>query len=148
MSLCIAAGPFTTAEDTGYAPLAELLAACAARRPDVLLLLGPFVDVEHPAIASGALDVPFEALFQAQVLGGSRGRLVCPVFSVGKQTSSERYRAEHPRAWQMHILIQMCHALLLSGCIPGGCCCGRWVAGRACQLGAAVRISRVHDLLQ
>lgn len=71
ISLCIAAGPFTTTEDMGYAPLAELLAGCEARRPDVLLLLGPFVDVEHPAVASGALDVPFEALFQTQVLSKS-----------------------------------------------------------------------------
>ena len=67
VSLCIASGPFTTSEDAEYAPLAALLAACAARRPDALLLLGPFVDAEHPLAASGALAVTFDALFQSQV---------------------------------------------------------------------------------
>ena len=31
------------------------------------MLLGPFVDAEHPAISSGALDVTFEELFAMEV---------------------------------------------------------------------------------
>ena len=70
LSLCVAAGPFTTSEDLGYAPLAELLGSCAAAPPDALLLVGPFVDVEHPLVASGALDVTFEDLFHSQARAG------------------------------------------------------------------------------
>lgn len=67
MSVAVAVGPFTTSEDLDFAPLAELLGSCRASRPDVLLLIGPFVDVEHSLIASGSLDVTFEELFETQV---------------------------------------------------------------------------------
>ena len=50
----VAAGPFTCAEDCAFAPLEALLAWAAAAQPDVLLLLGPFVDAEHPAVAGRA----------------------------------------------------------------------------------------------
>lgn len=35
----------------------------------MLLLLGPFVDVEHPRISDGMLDITFERLFRDQVVG-------------------------------------------------------------------------------
>jgi len=67
VSLAVAAGPFTCADDCAYAPLDALLAWAGGARPDVLLLLGPFVDVEHPAVAGGLLEESFEELFAAQV---------------------------------------------------------------------------------
>lgn len=67
MSIAVAAGPFTGAEDCAYAPLEALLAWAEAARPDVLLLLGPFVDAEHPAVAGGLLPETFDALFREQV---------------------------------------------------------------------------------
>ncbi|KAI8474794.1 MAG: DNA polymerase alpha/epsilon subunit B-domain-containing protein [Monoraphidium minutum] len=71
VAVAVAAGPFTTADDpTGFAPLDALLAALGARAapPALLVLLGPFVDVEQPAVAAGALDVTFQSLFTHQVL--------------------------------------------------------------------------------
>lgn len=67
MSFVIAVGPFTISEDLEYAPLAALLAVCRQRRPDVLVLLGPFVDAEHPLLASGNVDLTFEDIFEFQV---------------------------------------------------------------------------------
>jgi hypothetical protein len=67
----IAAGPFATADDpTCFEPLEALLAALAARPapPALLVLVGPFVDVENPAVATGALDVTFQSLFAHQVV--------------------------------------------------------------------------------
>ncbi len=66
--MAVAVGPFTTSEDLEFAPLAELLGSCRASRPDVLLLIGPFVDVEHALISNGSLDITFEELFEIQVL--------------------------------------------------------------------------------
>jgi DNA polymerase alpha subunit B len=69
-AVAVAAGPFTTADDpAGFAPLDALLAALGARPapPAMLVLLGPFVDVEQPAVAAGSLDVTFQALFVHQV---------------------------------------------------------------------------------
>ena len=67
----VAVGPFTTSEDLEFAPLEELLGSCRGSPPDILLLIGPFVDVEHALIASGSLDITFEELFETQVKGYS-----------------------------------------------------------------------------
>ena len=67
LSLVVAAGPYTCGGDLAYEPLQELLAYCQERRPDALLLLGPFVDAEHASVSGGALDVTFDALFDERV---------------------------------------------------------------------------------
>jgi DNA polymerase alpha subunit B len=66
-SLVVAAGPFTCAGDLAYEPLTELLSYCTEKRPDVLLLVGPFVDTEHPLVAGGTLDESFDTLFDTRV---------------------------------------------------------------------------------
>ena len=67
VSMIVAVGPFTLSEDLHYAPLAALLAVCRQRRPDALVLLGPFVDAEHPLLGQGAVDLTFEDIFESQV---------------------------------------------------------------------------------
>ena len=66
-SYVVAAGPFTTSEDLAYEPLDALLKYCAAHRPDVLLLLGPFVDAEHALVRGGLEDETFEEMFESRV---------------------------------------------------------------------------------
>ena len=89
LSVVVAAGPYSSSEDTAYEPLAALLEYCGQRRPDVLLLLGPFVDAEHPAVRGGLLDETFDELFESRVrcgwgaagggVGGERAaELQCP----------------------------------------------------------------------
>jgi hypothetical protein len=55
----VAAGPFTDAKNLDYEPLQELLAeATQAERgaqPDVVVLMGPFVDVDHPLVKAGSV---------------------------------------------------------------------------------------------
>lgn len=77
VSMAVAAGPFTCAEDCAYAPLEALLAWGAAAQPDVLLLLGPFVDAEHPAVAGGLLPETFEELFMEQARYAQRCCALC-----------------------------------------------------------------------
>lgn len=74
--MIIAAGPFSTHEDLSLQPLQELLHVCHLARPDVLILLGPFLDVEHPLIAAGDVDEPFETLFASKV--SMRNKLCMP----------------------------------------------------------------------
>ena len=45
----------------------ELLEYCRQHKPSKLVLMGPFVDEEHPKVASGLLDMTFEELFVSQV---------------------------------------------------------------------------------
>lgn len=62
MAIMVAAGPFTTTDNLDYAPLIDLLLEAKRLRPDVLILCGPFLDVEHPVIKTGNCE-PFEDLF-------------------------------------------------------------------------------------
>ncbi|KAG2447187.1 hypothetical protein HYH02_007930 [Chlamydomonas schloesseri] len=69
LSMVVAAGPFCLSDDlAAYSPLDELLAYCSTSPPDVLMLLGPFVDAEHPGLASGSADRTAEALLREEVL--------------------------------------------------------------------------------
>ncbi|WVF70910.1 hypothetical protein IAT40_005705 [Kwoniella sp. CBS 6097] len=67
MSLMTAAGPFTLEDDFSYAPLEALVQVAVDERPDVLLLLGPFVDANHPSIVSGAVSQTPTEIFRDQV---------------------------------------------------------------------------------
>jgi DNA polymerase alpha subunit B len=68
VTVVAAAGPFTTSDDLTYAPLTALLTKAAEVRPDALVLIGPFVDEQHPSLAVGDLPVSFDELFERQVL--------------------------------------------------------------------------------
>lgn len=53
VSMFCAAGPFTPADDLSYQPLKDLLSQVLSEKPDVLVLLGPFIDMTQPLLASG-----------------------------------------------------------------------------------------------
>ncbi|KAF2225820.1 DNA polymerase alpha subunit B N-terminal-domain-containing protein [Elsinoe ampelina] len=58
LSLIVAAGPYTTDSDLSYDALNALLDRAATSRTDVVILNGPFLDLEHPLIASGDITLP------------------------------------------------------------------------------------------
>ena len=58
LSVFIAAGPYTTDDNLDFAPLHALLDEAAAAFADALVLVGPFLDAEHPLVRTGNLDVP------------------------------------------------------------------------------------------
>lgn len=60
-----AAGPFSLATDLNYEPLKDLIAYCKLHKPDVLILLGPFVDADHPLVADASMTTTFEAQFES-----------------------------------------------------------------------------------
>ncbi|XP_050879262.1 uncharacterized protein LOC127083078 [Lathyrus oleraceus] len=68
LSMIIAAGPFTTTDNLLFEPLVELLAYAKRRPPQLLVLLGPFIDSEHPDIKKGTVDMDFDDIFRFQVL--------------------------------------------------------------------------------
>jgi DNA polymerase alpha subunit B len=53
VSAVVAAGPFTTSENLEYEPIMTLLAQMLSKKPDVLILIGPFVDITQPLLSSG-----------------------------------------------------------------------------------------------
>lgn len=56
LSMLVASGPYTTDTDLSFAPLHALLAKAEEQKTDVLILSGPFLDLEHPVIASGDFE--------------------------------------------------------------------------------------------
>ncbi|XP_010415340.1 PREDICTED: DNA polymerase alpha subunit B-like [Camelina sativa] len=68
VSFIIASGPFTTSDNLLFEPLNELLAYARRKSPQLLVLLGPFVDSEHPEIKNGTVDATFNEIFQVEVL--------------------------------------------------------------------------------
>lgn len=78
LSIMIAGGPYTADDNVNYEPLHELCRQAADTYADVLILTGPFLDTEHPLIASGDFDLPdtaqvdpdsatFQSLFRAWI---------------------------------------------------------------------------------
>ena len=49
----VASGPFTTMQNLDYEPFEQLLNLVFDQRPDVLVLIGPFVDTLHPLMKDG-----------------------------------------------------------------------------------------------
>eukprot|EP00536_Pseudo-nitzschia_multiseries_P004184 jgi/Psemu1/318366/estExt_fgenesh1_pm.C_680015 len=49
-----ACGPFTTSNSMEYAPFIDLMGVVIDEQPDVVMLMGPFVDVRQEAVKSGA----------------------------------------------------------------------------------------------
>ena len=53
LNVITACGPFTTSDNLNYQPLEDLLARVLVQKPDVLVLVGPFVDITQPLLANG-----------------------------------------------------------------------------------------------
>ncbi|KAL8254299.1 hypothetical protein R6Q59_032520 [Mikania micrantha] len=68
LSLIIASGPFTTTDNLFFEPLSDLLAYAQRKQPQLLVLLGPFIDSEHPDIKKGALNKTYDELFRLEIL--------------------------------------------------------------------------------
>jgi DNA polymerase alpha subunit B len=65
--MVVAVGPFTPTDSLLYEPLKAVIEYCEREKPDTLLLVGPFVDQDHPSISDGMLDATFEDVFSLKV---------------------------------------------------------------------------------
>ncbi|KAJ5492169.1 DNA polymerase alpha subunit B N-terminal [Penicillium expansum] len=58
LNIMVAAGPYTADDNLDFEPLQELCQKAAENYADSLVLMGPFLDIEHPLLASGDFDLP------------------------------------------------------------------------------------------
>lgn len=63
LSILLAAGPYTADDNLDFEPLHALCSQAADTYADVLVLSGPFVDADHPLIATGDFDLPEAAAY-------------------------------------------------------------------------------------
>ncbi|KAH8201781.1 hypothetical protein TruAng_004045 [Truncatella angustata] len=61
LNVIFASGPYTADDNLDFEPLHALCSQAADTYADVLILCGPFIDVDHPLIASGDFDLPEDA---------------------------------------------------------------------------------------
>lgn len=64
LNFLIVSGPYTQTDDLTYEPLHDVLACCKENRPDVLIMIGPFVDANHGMIADGLLTDSYDVFFE------------------------------------------------------------------------------------
>ncbi|KAI8982344.1 DNA polymerase alpha/epsilon subunit B-domain-containing protein [Mycotypha africana] len=68
LEMIVASGPFTLNDDLSFQPLEALLSMCLKSKPEFILLMGPFLSVQHGKLATGQVESPLIQLFQEQVV--------------------------------------------------------------------------------
>ena len=58
LNVMYASGPYTADDNLDFEPLQALCNKAAEDMVDALILTGPFLDIEHPMLASGDFDLP------------------------------------------------------------------------------------------
>jgi DNA polymerase alpha subunit B len=58
LNILVAAGPYTADDNLSFEPLHELCSRASTTCADAIILIGPFLDIEHPLVASGDFDLP------------------------------------------------------------------------------------------
>lgn len=64
LNVIFASGPYSADDNLDFEPLHALCNLAADTYADVLVLNGPFIDVDHPLIATGDFDLPEEAMVE------------------------------------------------------------------------------------
>ncbi|KAL2163005.1 hypothetical protein VTH06DRAFT_6841 [Thermothelomyces fergusii] len=65
LAVLFAAGPYTADDNLDFEPLRALCSEAADGFVDAVVLAGPFLDAEHPLLATGDFDLPPEAAPEA-----------------------------------------------------------------------------------
>ncbi len=58
LNVLVTSGPYTADDNLAYEPLQALCEKAVETYADVLIMVGPILDLEHPLIASGDFDLP------------------------------------------------------------------------------------------
>lgn len=69
INMCIVSGPYTLRDDLTYEPLHDLMAYCKQNQPDVLILIGPFLDADHSLLVDCVLAESYDSFFEKMIVG-------------------------------------------------------------------------------
>ncbi|CAG8547618.1 18778_t:CDS:10, partial [Acaulospora morrowiae] len=67
LNVVISSGPYMLDIEFKLEPLRELLNKMSAEKPDVLILMGPFVDEDHPLIQAGEVNITPGEIFSRKI---------------------------------------------------------------------------------
>ncbi|KAJ3217881.1 hypothetical protein HK099_005307 [Clydaea vesicula] len=66
-NIFVASGPFTLEENLFFEPFEEFTLKVIEEKPNIVLLLGPFLDCNHQKIVDGELDLTLEEIFSLEI---------------------------------------------------------------------------------
>lgn len=95
----VACGPYTTSDSLSFDPLIDLIHIINKDRPDVCILLGPFVDCKHEQIEKGQVTETYETIFSKcveSILDGTRGTGCKLVFVPSQRDVHHQYVYPQP----------------------------------------------------
>lgn len=69
LQFLIVAGPYTAPDDLSYGPLQDIVLYCKQHKPDVLIMLGPFLDADHKCVYDGSMRKTFDDFFNDLLAG-------------------------------------------------------------------------------
>lgn len=64
LNIMIAVGPFTPSDNLCYQPLFDIMERVAKEEPHVLILVGPFVECNHPEVKNTTIKETFQEHFE------------------------------------------------------------------------------------
>ena len=64
LNILVASGPYTTDDNLVFEPLKTICDKASSTYADTLILTGPFLDLEHPLLASGDFELPEDATYE------------------------------------------------------------------------------------
>ncbi|KAK2629352.1 hypothetical protein QTJ16_000172 [Diplocarpon rosae] len=64
LTIMLGSGPYTADDNLDFEPLHALCSQAADLYADALILTGPFLDIDHPLIATGDFDLPEEVMVE------------------------------------------------------------------------------------
>ncbi|KAI1391250.1 DNA polymerase alpha, subunit B [Hypoxylon trugodes] len=67
LNIIIGSGPYSADDNLDFEPLHAICSQAADTCADALILMGPFIDVDHPLIATGDFDLPEDATVDPDV---------------------------------------------------------------------------------
>ncbi|KAG9246491.1 DNA polymerase alpha subunit B N-terminal-domain-containing protein [Calycina marina] len=68
LNILLGAGPYSADDNLDFEPLHALCSQAADTYADALMLTGPFIDIDHPLIASGDFELPQEAMIEMDTI--------------------------------------------------------------------------------
>jgi DNA polymerase alpha subunit B len=82
LTVLLASGPYTSDSNLDFEPLHALCEHASDTYADALILSGPFLDIDHPMIASGDVDLPDDAVIDpdATTMTTVFKYLISPIF--------------------------------------------------------------------
>ncbi|KAI8877644.1 DNA polymerase alpha, subunit B [Backusella circina FSU 941] len=87
IEMLVASGPYTLDTDFSFQPLSDFFNMCIDERPDIVLLMGPFIPSNHSLVTTGRLEMTPQELFEKQVMHNVETlALECPETQIIIQT--------------------------------------------------------------